>query len=103
MYGLSNVLQEYLVTGARQRAEALAMLGVCGTAISLVQVACLEGQTLMQTEWTITSMCSLFGFQFCLFGMYVCTSVFLASADAVLFNLSLLTSDLYSVVFSWRV
>ncbi|CAE8715764.1 unnamed protein product, partial [Polarella glacialis] len=42
-------------------------------------------------------------FQLCLFGMYVLTSVFLVSADAALFNLSLLTSDVYSVLFSYIV
>merc|ERR1712217_392677 len=41
------------------------------------------------------------GSKFCIFGMYVLTRMFLTSSDAVFFNLSLLTSDLYGALFSW--
>merc|ERR1712196_368007 len=63
----------------------------------------LERNSLAEINWTSGSVLSLLGFQLCLFLMYVSTSKFLTFADAALFNLSLLTSDLYSVIFSWRV
>jgi solute carrier family 35 protein F1/2 len=43
----------------------------------------------------------IFGFVVCLFLMYVNTSSFLQKSDAILFNLSLLTSDVYAVVFTY--
>jgi hypothetical protein len=43
------------------------------------------------------------GFVLCLFLMYRNTSAFLTTSDAALFNLSLLTSDVYAVIFSYFV
>uniref|UniRef100_A0A7S1RHJ1 Solute carrier family 35 member F2 n=1 Tax=Alexandrium catenella TaxID=2925 RepID=A0A7S1RHJ1_ALECA len=103
LYGLSNVLQESLLKGCGRRCEALGMLGLWGTLFSCLQAVVLERSALMECNWSTENMLWLLGFQLCLFGMYVFTSNFLMRADAALFNLSLLTSDLYSVIFSWRV
>jgi len=103
LYGVSNVAQARLVEGGRKRCEALGMLGLWGTLISCLQVAILEREKLVHTLWTAEKLIYLFGFQLCLFGVYVLTSAFLSFADATLFNLSLLTSDFYGVFFSWRV
>eukprot|EP00929_Paragymnodinium_shiwhaense_P002797 TRINITY_DN103087_c0_g1_i1.p1 TRINITY_DN103087_c0_g1~~TRINITY_DN103087_c0_g1_i1.p1 ORF type:complete len:408 (-),score=33.98 TRINITY_DN103087_c0_g1_i1:24-1226(-) len=103
LYGLSNVLQELYLKSGQRRCESLGMLGIFGTLISCVQAAILERDSLAKINWTAGSVVSLLGFQLCLFLMYVSTSKFLTFADAALFNLSLLTSDLYSVIFSWRV
>lgn len=43
----------------------------------------------------------MFGFITCLFFMYANTSIFLQDLDSTLFNLSLLTSDVYAVIFSY--
>jgi solute carrier family 35 protein F1/2 len=43
----------------------------------------------------------MMGFVGCLFFMYTNTSLFLENSDAVVFNLSLLTSDIYAVAFSY--
>merc|ERR1712187_554118 len=81
---------------------AMAMLGVFGTLISSIQAWVLERNVIEEVVWAPETIWSLLGFQVCLFGMYVLTSVFLMIADAALFNLSLLTSDVYSVFFAWR-
>lgn len=103
LYGLSNVLQEGLLKGGTSRPEALGMLGLFGTAVCAVQAAALEGDALLQTTWHAGRVLDLVGFQLCLFGMYVLTSIFLGMADATVFNMSLLTSDFYSVAFAWLV
>mmetsp|Transcript_15889 Transcript_15889/g.32240 ORF Transcript_15889/g.32240 Transcript_15889/m.32240 type:complete len:370 (+) Transcript_15889:77-1186(+) len=103
LYGLSNVLQESLLKGGGRRCETLGMLGFWGTLLSCLQAALLERSTLLECTWSAEKILWLLGFQLCLFFMYVLTSAFLMRADAALFNLSLLTSDLYSVIFSWRV
>mmetsp|Transcript_76508 Transcript_76508/g.140029 ORF Transcript_76508/g.140029 Transcript_76508/m.140029 type:complete len:340 (-) Transcript_76508:50-1069(-) len=103
LYGVSNVLQEAILKGLHQRCEALGMLGVFGSLISGVQAFTTERAAVATAAWTLPALFYLLGFQLCLFSMYVLTSVFLLGADAALFNLSLLTSDVYSVLFSWLV
>lgn len=103
LYGVSNVLQQAILTGLNQRCEALGMLGVFGSLISGVQAVATERGAFASATWTPPALLYLLGFQLCLFSMYVLTSVFLLGADAALFNLSLLTSDVYSVLFSWLV
>eukprot|EP00933_Yihiella_yeosuensis_P064390 TRINITY_DN6775_c0_g4_i1.p1 TRINITY_DN6775_c0_g4~~TRINITY_DN6775_c0_g4_i1.p1 ORF type:complete len:368 (-),score=35.37 TRINITY_DN6775_c0_g4_i1:38-1141(-) len=103
LYAFSNVQQESLLKGGCQRGEALGMLGLWGTAFSIIQAGALEGQSLLHCQWSMLTVAYLFGFLLCLFGMYELTSVFLMGSDATLFNLSLLTSDVYSVIYSWQV
>jgi len=79
------------------------MLGFWGTLVSCLQASILEHKALMHTSWTTPMLLYFFGFQLCLFGVYVLTSTFLTFADAGLFNLSLLTSDFYSLIFSGLV
>lgn len=103
LYGISNVLQESILKGLNQRCEALGMLGICGSVISGIQALATERTAISAIVWTLPALLYLLGFQLCLFSMYVLTSVFLLRSDATLFNLSLLTSDVYSVLFSWFV
>lgn len=101
LYGISNVLQEKLLKGGTRRREALGMLGLCGIVISVIQAMVLEREAFLQITWHSSTVANLLGFQMCLFGMYVLTSVFLSFADAAIFNLSMLTSDIYSVIWAW--
>ena len=103
LYALSNVQQEQILKGGCRRAEALGMLGAWGTAISCAQAACLEVGALRAVVWNPRIPLLILGYQASLFGMYVLTSVFLMEGDAALFNLSLLTSDVYAVLYTWRV
>lgn len=103
LYGASNVQQEWLMKRGGRRCEALGMLGVCGTLISCFQAAILERTALERCVWSTSAVISLVGFQLCLFAMYTIFSAFLAIADVTLFNLSILTSDFYSVLYSWQV
>lgn len=68
-----------------------------------MQAFALEREQLVQVSWSPGSIGYMLGFQLCLFSMYVLTSLFLTKADATFFNLSLLTSDVYSVLFAWLV
>lgn len=103
LYGFSNVQQELIVKGDCRRSEALGMLGMWGTVLSFLQAAAVERAALWSISWNPRIVLCMLGFQLSLFGMYVLTSLFLQTGDAALFNLSLLTSDVYSVVFSWGV
>ena len=103
LYALSNVLQEAMVK-TKDRIEYLGMLGLFGTLISVVQTSIFERNKLLHdVEWEVSTICFIGGFVMCLFLMYRNTSAFLKTSDAALFNLSLLTSDVYAVIFSFVV
>ena len=97
LYAVSNVAQEVLVK-TQDRHEFLGMLGVFGSFFSGVQLLLLERQELVGIDWSPSSVWLLAGFVVSMFAMYSLTSAFMVVADATLFNLSLLTSDLYAVL-----
>ena len=96
LYAISNVSQEVLVK--KHRIEYLGMLGFWGSLISGVQVALLERDDLAAIDWDWTIVGLIFGYVLVLFAMYTLTSLFLVHDDAVLFNLSLLTSDVWAII-----
>ena len=100
LYAVSNVTQEYLVK-YHDRDEYLGFVGTCGALISFVQLMSLNYSRLKRTRFTPTIIMSISGFVTCLFFMYINTSAFLQCSDSTLFNLSLLTSDIYAVLFSY--
>ena len=100
LYASSNVLQEHLVRkGLRE--EYMGNVGVCGIVMAGVQFIALELPRMQRTAFSSQDVLAICGFVGCLFFMYTNTSSFLEKSDAVLFNLSLLTSDVYAVVFSF--
>ena len=101
LYAISNVGQEYLVK-TYNRNEFLGMIGGIGIIISTFQVIITgEYRNYTNIVWTITNIGSFFGFGLCLFFMYMLTSYFLVVCDATIFNLSLLTSDIWAIIASY--
>ncbi len=58
---------------------------------------------LRSVRWTARVCGFLLGFLACLCSVYCSASLFLTRADSALFNLSLLTSDVYAVGFAYFV
>lgn len=100
LYASSNVLQEYLVK-FHERDAYLGIMGSFGVLFGIIQCACVDLKMMRAAHYTPLVYGSITGFVTCLFLMYVNTSTFLVQSDATLFNLSLLTSDVYAVVFSY--
>ena len=130
LYGLNDVLTEVTVSKADDTTEYLGMLGVFGFLISFLQSLLLErddireffdssnsgsfdddssngGDDVNAAMDTMTSSCSLqsgflllFAFVVVTICSYVGGSHFLVLSEAAFFNLSLLTGDLWSVLFS---
>ena len=100
LYAISNVLQEHLVKEYK-RQLFLGVLGFFGFIIALIQFLILEYSTMAASYISPSAIGYMFGFIACIFLMYVNTSVFLKNNDAILFNLSMLTSDVYAVIFSY--
>ena len=100
LYAISNVCQQYAVK-IHSRFEYLGLLGIMSLPISAIQVSILEIPSITRTNWSNPSIILLLiGFTTCLFTMYTSTTSFLQKRDVALLNLSLLTSDVYSVLFA---
>eukprot|EP00752_Nemacystus_decipiens_P002872 g2673.t1 len=102
LYAGSNVMQEDFVKN-HHRTEFLGMAGVFGVIISGVQTLWLEQHLMAEVEWTPSVVLFTCGYALSLSIMYSWVSLFLQAGDAAMFNLSLLTSDVYAVVFSYVV
>jgi solute carrier family 35 protein F1/2 len=102
MYGASNVIQEKVVKH-RDREEYLGLLGVFGAIIGSIQIGVTEAGTLDRAHWDVKNVAFIAGFLACINIMYTRASEYLKNNDAAYLNLSLLTSDVYAVIFSFFV
>ncbi|CAM9202490.1 unnamed protein product [Scytosiphon promiscuus] len=102
LYAGSNVMQEDFVKNY-DRVEFLGMAGLFGAIISGVQTLAFEREALAEVEWTTPVILYTVGYGLSLSVMYSWTSLFLLAGDAALFNLSLLTSDVYALLFAYVV
>lgn len=102
LYAVSNVGQEAMVKHiGKDRVEYLAMLGCFGTLVCGVQALALEHEQLSAlSAQAASSGWYMAGFVGCLFAMYSLTAAFLQRSDATVFNLSLLTSDVWAILAS---
>lgn len=100
LYACSNVIQEKIVK-TKDREEYLGMIGLFGAGLAAVQSIATDLVPMIEAQWSLYVVLSISGFVICLNCMYINTSLFLQSGDATFFNLSLLTSDVYAVVFSY--
>mmetsp|Transcript_720 Transcript_720/g.923 ORF Transcript_720/g.923 Transcript_720/m.923 type:complete len:412 (+) Transcript_720:322-1557(+) len=100
LYASMNVLEEAVVKRA-SRVEFLGMLGGWGFLISMVQAALLEQRAFSSfTSWGNLNIGYLVAFTACMVAMYTLTAIFLQLSDSTMFNISLLTSDVYAVLFA---
>lgn len=104
LYAASNILQEFLVK-FHNREEYLGKLGIFGIIIAFIQFMIIDFPSIETNNnnniFTLTIILTMIGFILCLNFMYINTTIFLQSNDAILFNLSLLTSDVYAVIFTY--
>ena len=101
LYACSNVLQEKLVKFS-EREVYVGRIGGFGMCMAAIQFFAIE-YTRFGRVAPLSAEAGLFilGFVICLFFFYTNVSVFLQSNDSVIFNLSLLTSDVYTVIYSY--
>ena len=97
-YAVSNLGQERIVK-QNHRIEWLAMLGLFGTLLSLVQMLATERAALAALVLTPRVVGYTLGFVACLYALYLSVPLLLARSGALFFNLSILTSDFWSVLF----
>ncbi|CAG9529757.1 unnamed protein product [Cercopithifilaria johnstoni] len=98
LYSVGNVGEEFLVK-QNSRVEYLGMVGLFGSIISGIQLAALEHRDLASISWSGTIVLYYLLFAICMFLFYSLVSVVIQKASALMFNLSILTSDFYTLVF----
>ncbi|CAN6337454.1 unnamed protein product [Urochloa humidicola] len=96
-YAFSNVGEEYCIKKKDQQVEVVAMFGFFGLLVSTVQVYILEKKSLEVITWS-PKMIGLFaGYALAFSVFYTVTPFVLKNSGSTLFNLSLLTSDMWAV------
>jgi solute carrier family 35, member F1/2 len=96
LYAATNVAQEVLIKRF-DRVEYLGMLGLFGALFGGAQAVLLEGNAFSQTDWKSVDILLVAGFVACMVCMYMFGSVLLRISDAALYNLSLLTTNVWAV------
>ncbi|KAK4475696.1 hypothetical protein MN116_000962 [Schistosoma mekongi] len=104
-YGLSNVLQQYLIL-KYGIVEFLSCVGLVASIITLIYTALIEKQSismlLLGTNDTFVNLDKIttcfIGYALSMFTLYSLMPVVLMRSSAVLVNLSLLTADIYAVL-----
>ncbi|MQL98476.1 hypothetical protein Taro_031185 [Colocasia esculenta] len=96
-FAFSNVGEEFCAK-KKDIVEVLAMLGVFGVLTSLFEISLLERKSLESIEWSATLILLFVGFALAMFMFYAVVPFVLKMSGATLFNLSLLTSDMWAVV-----
>ncbi|KAK4752430.1 hypothetical protein SAY87_021228 [Trapa incisa] len=97
LYAVSNVSEEYLVKNA-DRIELMSMLGFFGAIISAIQISILERNELSSIHWSAGAALPFVGFSLAMFLFYSFVPILLKLSGSTMFNLSLLTSDMWAVV-----
>ncbi|KAJ1974963.1 hypothetical protein H4R34_004518 [Dimargaris verticillata] len=98
LYGISNILEEFSV---RQFPiyEVVGHLGLFGTLVNGIQLAILERTELATTQWSASVVGYVLLFDISMFTMYSVTPYLFRLSSATFFNISLLTSDFYGLLF----
>ncbi|KAI3725228.1 hypothetical protein L1987_65008 [Smallanthus sonchifolius] len=96
-FALSNVGEEFCVKKVG-RIEVIAMFGLFGMLVSLIEMAIFEFKILESISWSPEVILTFVGFGIAGFMFNSLTPLVLQASGATLFNLSLLTADMWTVV-----
>ncbi|RHN48656.1 putative solute carrier family 35 member SLC35F1/F2/F6 [Medicago truncatula] len=97
-YAISNVVEEFCVK-KKDRVETVTMLGVYGFLVTAIEVSVLELKTLKSIKWSSDIVLAFAGYGVSSFMFYSLAPFVLKLSGSTMFNLSLLTSDIWAVVF----
>uniref|UniRef100_A0A1I7S1W7 Solute carrier family 35 member F1 n=2 Tax=Bursaphelenchus xylophilus TaxID=6326 RepID=A0A1I7S1W7_BURXY len=105
-YGAANVTEEFLVK-QYDRFEYLGIVGLFGCLISSVQLAIFERESLTSFNWNLEALLYCCLFTVCMFAFYSMVSIVMQKSSALMFNLSVLTADFYTLlagiyIFSYK-
>eukprot|EP00794_Sanderia_malayensis_P000161 gene161-773_t len=98
LYGCSNVAQEFIVKEF-SKTEFLGMMGIVCAFISGIQAILVERDAIASIPWNWHVVILFVGFVISQYTFYTLTPFVITLSSAAVANLSLLTSDLYTLLF----
>ncbi|KAI9280959.1 solute carrier family 35 member SLC35F1/F2/F6 [Umbelopsis sp. AD052] len=98
LYGFSNVGEEFMIR-KHPHYEVVGMLSFFATFINFVQLMILERKEFAEFSKDSFSIGMMVVYTVCMFCIYSLGPIMFRMAGAVVFNLSLLTSDFYGLIF----
>ncbi|KAJ1950965.1 hypothetical protein FBU59_000429 [Linderina macrospora] len=98
-YALSNTTEEFIVKH-RPQYETVAWLGFFGTIINGVQMAIIEHNRIKELKWTGEVVGYTLGFDAAMLVLYSIAPFLFRLSSATFYNLSILTSDFYGLIFA---
>ncbi|KAL5513231.1 hypothetical protein ACEPAH_3629 [Sanghuangporus vaninii] len=98
LYGFTNATEEFLV---RQRPlyEVVGQLGMYGMIINGIQAAGLEHEDMRRASWSGENIGLLFAYTAAMYVLYTVAPLLYRLASSPFYNMSLLTSDFYGLLF----
>jgi len=102
LYAIANMVEEHLVL-ANPIEEVLGQLGMWGSLMCGLQVIILERKTVGQIQWSWAVVGLMLCYNFALFCMSSLVPILLQLSSATFLNLSLLTSNFFSLVVSLAI
>jgi len=97
-YGISNGLEEYLVRG-RPHYEVVGALGLFGFIVNGILTGAYEHASVYDNDWSGRNVGLLFAYIGAMVILYTVAPLLFRFASSPFYNLSLMTSDLYSLLF----
>ncbi|KAJ0969785.1 hypothetical protein J5N97_022662 [Dioscorea zingiberensis] len=96
-FAMSSVGEEFFVK-RRNLFEVLTMLGVFGAMVTACEISIFERKNLESVQWSLTVISLYIGYAAAGFLFYILVPFILKMSGSALFNLSLLTSDMWAIV-----
>ncbi|KAH8983157.1 DUF914-domain-containing protein, partial [Lactarius hatsudake] len=101
LYGFTNATEEFFVR-KRPLYEVVGQLGMWGTIINGIQASSLEHKKMREVTWNGTNIGLLVAYTAAMFILYTVAPLLYRLASSAYFNLSLLSSDFYGLLFGTR-
>jgi len=98
LYGFSNATEEFFVRKSPLY-EVVGQLGMWGVLINGIQAAGLEHREMRKASWNGATIGLLFAYTAAMFILYTVAPILYRMASSAYFNLSLLSSDFYGLLF----
>jgi len=98
LYGFTNATEEYLVR-KRPLYEVVGQLGMWGTIINGIQASALEHNKWKESTWSGENIGLLVAYTAAMFILYTVAPMLYRLASSAYFNLSLLSSDFFGLLF----
>lgn len=98
LYGFTNATEEFFVRKSPLY-EVVGQLGMWGTLINGIQAASLEHVDMTTASWNGTTIGFLVAYTAAMFILYTTAPLLYRMASSAFYNISLLTSDFYGLIF----